>query len=138
MYPFNKMIKDVILLLEESGFSNMRDTYLKEINVDSRDIMINIFFKYDANPFCSKYVIRCCLGDLESDFADLFLIHINNVSFNLSIFKKLISNLDLICKEKIPIVESNKHCCIYTMLIETSYLYSYTCCGKYLSAEYYK
>lgn len=135
MLPPNEMSKDVKLFLEEEGFSGSSRYRLfeKKIFTYSTKISIQVFFYAERSPFESIYCIRC-YDLLATDKGKILLLsfNIDNGFFNFCVFKKILSNIDLVCEDSIK----SGITCLYE--VESNKDYFCRFCNKLLAEEFYK
>jgi len=135
MSPSNKMSEDVILFLEENGFVTkpFSTTYFKHIDVDSVEVLVTVFFNAERESYYSAYCIQCCDWPNSDMEKKLDSFQIPPESFDLSFLKRLISNIDIICKRS----STSNTSCGYRMIAGESTFHCYGC-GTFLPKELYK
>ncbi len=133
MTILNEWNKDAVLFLEENGFVNNIREYTKTIIVDSDEVLVIALFVAKRSTYDSTYSILSWVWPITQKEKRLDTFSINVCSFDISIFKKLVSNIDLLCK----IALCEKTSCFYNMEFGTTFFYA-SCCRKYLPEEFYK
>lgn len=133
MGSLNGMDKDTILFLEENGFSNKMTQYYKTIIVDSKTVLVRVLYLAERSSYDSDYSIITSVWPLTRREKRLDTFDINVCSFDICIFKKLMSNIDLLCKRAMDEDTS----CFYNMEFSRKLFYA-SCCHKCLPEEFYK
>ena len=133
MTILNEWNKDAVLFLEENGFVNNIREYTKTIIVDSDEVLVCALFVAERSTYDSTYSIISSVWPRTQKEKRLDTFDINKCSFDISIFKKLMSNIDLLCKQAM----FQKTSCFYNMEFGTTFFYA-SCCHKHLPEKFYK
>lgn len=133
MSSLNGMDKDAIFFLEENGFSNQVTHYYKTIIVDSKTVLVSVLYIAERSSYDSDYSITTSVWPRTPREKRLDTFDINVCLFDICIFKKLMSNIDLLCKKSMD----EDTVCFYNMEFNSKLFYA-SCCNKYLQEELYK